>query len=611
MGNSSNEQSYYLNINIIGESMYLFYLYLTRNIHITTKTSDKKEKKTLIDFWDIHYKLNKSFKEQIKQPFEQYIKLKKENNTNIKEVLIVHVPSKNSELIDSIFSKMENELVKQHYMPMVLFLYDEENLGETKNGEKIVPDPNKYPNINKNTIYTEYYINDKEYLYESEQNELTEEGFNKMEKIMKVLYRFCSYLNDLGDRFSIGEKDQQINYDLCDNYFPFTLNICCIGRFGKGKSTCANFILDEEKAKESNSGASTTKNINCYQTSNQPIQVYDIPGFESQETVDNTIQKLKELNDEINELKDNIHVILYIIDSHETRMFQEIEYNMLKYISEQNNSKLCYVLTHCSNNINKEEKIDMINNGIKSVINRRGNDKENNFFYQIRANENNTVFVNFHPEKGNPVCGLKKLLMKIVEFSKENRSYHTLNKNNLTKDEYEKKINEEADLRKKKAENVVKSHSIYSGIVGVIPFADMIVQHFVIKKSAATKIGQIFGIDLEIINNSNHLSNKATGYVNDGIGIGCKIAGESPQLVKQIRQIVGKLGAKTLKSFSNVFLFVGIASGTGLGYYFMKSDIEKMIEVLYEYFKKHVEEFSDSFDQAIQYLINRANNYQD
>lgn len=43
----------------------------------------------------------------------------------------------------------------------------------------------------------------------------------------------------------------------------------------------------------------------------------------------------------------------------------------------------------------------------------------------------------------------------------------------------------------------------------------------------------------------------------------------------------------------------------------MKSDIEKMIEVLYEYFKKHVEEFSDSFDQAIQYLINRANNYQD
>ena len=94
------------------------------------------------------------------------------------------------------------------------------------------------------------------------QKELTEVGENKMDKIINILLRFCSYHNDLGDRFSIGEGDKKINYDLTEKYFPFTINICCIGRFGKGKSTCVNCLLGETKAKESKSGASTTKKIN-------------------------------------------------------------------------------------------------------------------------------------------------------------------------------------------------------------------------------------------------------------------------------------------------------------------------------------------------------------
>ena len=335
---------------------------------------------------------------------------------------------------------MENQLEKAYFMPMILFLCDknenqnESNEDSTKVDDdyKIIPDSNKYPNINKNTIYTEYYINDKEYIFRSNDNELTEEGHNKMEKILKVLNRFCSYLNELGDRFSIGEKDQKINYDLCEICFPFTINICCIGRFGKGKSTCVNFILDEEKAKESNSSASTTKNINYYQISNQPIKIYDIPGFESEESVEKTIQKLKVLNDEMNELKDNIHIILYMLDSNDCRMFQEMEYNMLKYISD-NNSKLCYVLTHSTRNTNKKLKIEMINNGLKSVIDKK-KEKGNDFFYRIKANDNNTILVNFHPFDNNPIYGLKQLLLKIVEFSKKNKSYNKLNKNNYTKE---------------------------------------------------------------------------------------------------------------------------------------------------------------------------------
>ena len=616
MGNSP-EQSYYMNVNIIGESMYLFYLYLTRNIYTDTISSDKKEKKIITDYWDFHYNFNQPVEDQIEEVLNRCKNYKQKNDLNSKEILIVHVPNKKCELIDYIFSEMENQLEKAYFMPMILFLCDKNEIQNESNEDstkvdddyKIIPDSNKYPNINKNTIYTEYYINDKEYIFRSNDNELTEEGHNKMEKILKVLNRFCSYLNELGDRFSIGEKDQKINYDLCEICFPFTINICCIGRFGKGKSTCVNFILDEEKAKESNSGASTTKNINYYQISNQPIKIYDIPGFESEESVEKTIQKLKELNDEMNELKDNIHIILYMLDSNDCRMFQEMEYNMLKYISD-NNSKLCYVLTHSTRNTNKKLKIEMINNGLKSVIDKK-KEKGNDFFYRIKANDNNTILVNFHPFDNNPIYGLKQLLLKIVEFSKKNKSYNKLNKNNYTKENYEKKIIEEAELRKKKAEDIIFRHSIGSAIVGIIPFVDIIVQDCVIKKQAAKKIGQIFGINIDLINESKHIGEKATGYLNNLTGMGLNAASKSPTIIKEIRPIIGRLGAKTLQSFSSIFIFVGAASGTGLGYYFMKSDIEKMIKEFYEYFIEHAEEFSDSFEQAIQYLIERANKYDD
>ena len=192
----------------------------------------------------------------------------------------------------------------------------------------------------------------------------------------------------------------------------------------------------------------------------------------------------------MNELKDNIHIILYMLDSNDCRMFQEIEYKMLKYILD-NNSNLCYVLTHSTRNTNKKEKIEMINNGLKSVIDRNKNEKGNDFFDRIKANNNNTIFVNFHPFGNNPIYGLKQLLLKIVEFSKKNKTYNKLNKNNYTKEDYKKKLIEEADLRKKKAKDIVLKHSIGSGIVGIIPFVDIILQDFVIKKQAAKKIGQI------------------------------------------------------------------------------------------------------------------------
>ena len=228
----------------------------------------------MFDLWEFYYKYNSIIELQIEEVFNKYEENKSKTEINSKEVLIVRAPNKDSEIINIIFSKME-KLKRLHYMPLVLFLID-----DYKNGYKIIPDKNLYPSLDSSLIITAEYIKEKEYIFESEQKELTEEGYEKMEKIKNILLRFCSYYNDLGDRFSFGTGDKQINYDLTETYYPFTINICCIGRFGKGKSTCVNCLLGETKARESKSGASTTKNINYYQINNQPIKVYDIPGFE-------------------------------------------------------------------------------------------------------------------------------------------------------------------------------------------------------------------------------------------------------------------------------------------------------------------------------------------
>ena len=207
MGGNISPNNYHLNINMIGENLYLLNLYLTRNIYTETKTINKKEKISIFDFWDFNYNFNTPIDEQIEYSFNIYEKNKNNIEINSKEVLIVQIKNKNSELVHIILSKME-KLKIPHYMPLVLFLLDQFD-GKIEDNI-IIPDKKLYPKIIPSTIYTAPFIHDKDYLFKSEKKELTQEGENKMEIIKKILLRFCSYHNDLGDRFSIGEGDKEI-----------------------------------------------------------------------------------------------------------------------------------------------------------------------------------------------------------------------------------------------------------------------------------------------------------------------------------------------------------------------------------------------------------------
>ena len=239
----------------------------------------------------------------------------------------------------------------------------------------------------------------------------------KIEKIKKILVRFCSYHNELGDYFSlINSGGAEIIYSLIDKKYEFTSNFCCIGRFGKGKSTGVNCLLGEKKAKESKSGTATTKKINYYFVKNCPIKIIDIPGFESKETVLNAIEKFREFGDKINYKSSELTAILYFVKSTDERMFAELEYKMFKEILRHENVPIIYILTHSSTKIDKEEIYDMLNTGIKGVLNKHS--EENNLILEnikrkMYASEKNCVFVNFYPEEDEPIFGIDEFFGKI------------------------------------------------------------------------------------------------------------------------------------------------------------------------------------------------------
>ena len=154
MGGNTSTNNYGLNINMIGESMYLLNLYLSRNIYTKMQSKDKKEKKTIRDFWNFNYLYNSTIDSQIESVFKIYHQNKKNKEINSKEVLIVHAENQSSILIDIIFARVE-EIKFPHYMPLIIFLLDDY---DKKLEEKIIPKPELFPHINPSLVFTSEFV---------------------------------------------------------------------------------------------------------------------------------------------------------------------------------------------------------------------------------------------------------------------------------------------------------------------------------------------------------------------------------------------------------------------------------------------------------------------
>ena len=497
MGNEDEpiKQTFDMCVNLIGDSLDQF-LYCISNNTYESYASQRPEKKSLYDYWDYLYNPGYDFFGQLAITLNR-LKLKKDSLTlDFKECVVVRVSDISAIEIQYVLEKM-NSLNREHYIPLMLFLCNSFELEDLK---KFNFDQKKYSKIDKRIIFFEKY----------------EADINNPEKMRKIRYRlerFCSYYNELGDRFTIGENDNRNDYDLTEMNFPFTVNICCVGRFGKGKSTGVNCILGEKNAKENKSGTTATMKINYYQVNQFPVKIYDLPGFENDKTVNNAIKQFKYLNDEIRQLQDQIHIFLYFIKSTDERMFTEMEFAIFEQIFQHKDSFILYVLTHSSEKTDKKEIYDMINTGVRGVINHHKSKKQEiypndleyyqNIYFKMAATSDNCVFVNFHETDKNKLYGISDFFEKIVLFVERTDAYRKFQKDSCMNEvEFRIKIEEEAKIRKKRAAAIISRHKIGSAIAGLLPGVDYLANRFFIKKDAMRKAGQIFGFDIDELSNS-------------------------------------------------------------------------------------------------------------
>ena len=661
MGNEDEpiKQTFDMCVNLIGDSLDHF-LYCISNNTYESYASQRPEKKSLYDYWDYLYNPGYDFFGQLAITLNR-LKLKKDSLTlDFKECVVVRVSDISAIEIQYVLEKM-NSLNREHYIPLMLFLCNSFELEDLK---KFNFDQKKYSKIDKRIIFFEKY----------------EADINNPEKMRKIRYRlerFCSYYNELGDRFTVGNDIYKNDYDLTEMNFPFTVNICCVGRFGKGKSTGVNCILGEKNAKENKSGTSATLKINYYQVSQFPIKIYDLPGFENLETIKNAVKQFKYLNEEIHQLQDQIHIFLYFIKSTDERMFSEMEYKIFKQISKHKDSFVIYVLTHSSEKTDKKEIYDMINTGIKGTINKNRNKKQKsnkeknyisqkeeqyqNIFLKMYASQDNCVFVNFHKTAKLPLYGLSDFFNKIVLFAERTEAYNKFRKNsNISGEEFQKKIREEAKIRKIRAKAIISKHKIFSGIAGIFPGVDYVANRFFIKKDAARKAGQIFGFDLKQLeeslkrenskkkinleeetphlkiceesesdtfdeetqndnnNNENTEENneekkkeqknkkkqfdKKVKYRGYGSMYACTAVSYSTSLPRYFLAA----GGVGLIAVSAAFSVIGCALGAGVGCYLMKRHCEDLLDQFELLFIQNAEKMSDSLVFGINYLRNMS-----
>ena len=661
MGNKNGvniENKYYMSVNFIGESFQNL-LTTISGLNYSSKSSLRSQKKTIFDFWDYFYTPELNFISQVKEIEEKFNIMKDDLILNFSECLIIHIKDLNSPKIDIILDKMD-KLNRRHYIPPILFLsdnFEENDQNFIKTKFKVYKNIiSRYKNIDKRMIYFEKFVD--------ENNE------EKLKKIKNILLRFCSYFNELGDRFSIGEGDKEICYDLTEENFPFTINIACIGRFGKGKSTGTNFLIGEKRAKENKSGTSVTSKINFYHVPHFPIKIYDIPGFENEQTIINTVEQFQILNKEINKLRDQLHIILYFIKSTDERMFTEMEYKIFKQIIQIEDIRIIYILTYSTQKTDHKELIDMINTGIKSVTENAFNKKKLNdiekfnIIKKLKASEGNTVFVNFYSSNKNDVYGISDFFDTIGDHVEASKIYQKFQENCfLNKDEFNERIKEEAEIRRLKAKDILFKHKIGGGVIGMIPLIDWALQKYVIQKDAAKKAGAIFGFDITIYEKSQEIQidkkeNNNTSeenikklmnepkvvlnknkddnlldneYVNDEDNFDLDEYDLEKNKDKNKKSYTKKYGRYAVSAFTGsvsfttnaanfltttasmslvavsiTFSFIGSAVGFGMGSYLTYQHCESLLDKFVELFIQNVKSLSNSLEMGLKYFRKMA-----
>ena len=242
------------------------------------------------------------------------------------DIIIVTVDKLLDEKSKLFFSHFEKDSLQMSSQPLILFLTRKE---ENPKIEELY------------SLITNYYF-DKRNIYAIKFPSLNK---NENEKEIKLMLDFVnrgvSYYHGIGDLYD------SINEDILSNY---KLNILMCGRAGTGKSSFVNKFLKEKRAKEGE-GLSQTQNIIRFTHPNYPLTIYDTPGFENEETVENVRKLLNQYNKILYDARKKINLILYFFIYNE-RSVMSMEVPLLKELIKYD-AEIIFVMNFVTDSIEK------------------------------------------------------------------------------------------------------------------------------------------------------------------------------------------------------------------------------------------------------------------
>ncbi len=220
---------------------------------------------------------------------------------------------------------------KEVYIPNIIII--------TKNGESF-----SLPTLNKIKPYLIRHAKEKDEI-----------------NIYINLIEVSSYCNQLGDEIGFPknivkqgllEKDSELMIK-----YSFTFNILVCGKPGAGKSALINRILGQEKCFSGKGTSSLTQRVVKYISQKYPILIYDTPGFEKPEDITRIQKLIEDKNKTLNEEKNRIHCVFYVMNVKAERTFIDKEYEFLSDLLNQK-MDILFIATHAETKKKAEDYIE-------------------------------------------------------------------------------------------------------------------------------------------------------------------------------------------------------------------------------------------------------------
>ena len=259
------------------------------------------------------------------------------------------------------------------------------------------------------------------------------------------IIQFATYYNQLGDDIGFPKKLNDRNLLEKDNYlmtkYLFTINILLCGRPGAGKSTLINRIWGKERCYAKKGGDNTTSKIIKYIHEKYPLVLYDSPGFETEKDILRVQNLIKQKSENLNEEKNRIHCIFYILNKNCERVFLAGEYDFILKLIEQE-MDIFIISTHAESEENSDEYIEATKLQILQNSNGNKNIKDlEKYIYPVEL-KNGKYYKRF---------GMKNLFTSIYnKYAKEKTSYEINQRNiNNIQSKFLKDILTKENLKKK------------------------------------------------------------------------------------------------------------------------------------------------------------------